>query len=278
LLIDHEGPTSAVSGDCLRRKEARRDQDSQDGPPPASAGRFPRIGHKWSKAMETIIYYSRNGKKPPFEVTIEIDGQLVYINCNCPLGIDKKICRHKINAIRGDREHSADSTSDVVIKRLRNLFGLSTTLRRHLEGKWRVLREYVAEHPANEEEINKKRKIFGEAFANGFKNDNTLCDREPFDADAWEGNREIYANGLACHVILKYENYDGADTFREVDVNEIFVSNLRFYISGYCHLRKQVRTFRIDRIQGVTFNQECSQKDKSTLLDVIFQGYPTATK
>jgi hypothetical protein len=227
--------------------------------------------------METIIYYSRNAKKPPFEVTIEIDGQLVYINCNCSLGVEKKICRHKINAIRGDREYGADSTSESAIKRLKNLFGLHTTLRQHLEEKWRVLREYAAKHPDNEEEISKKRKILGEAFANGFINDNALHDREPFDADAWEGSREIYADGLDCHVILKYENYDGIDSIREVDVNEIFASNLRFYLSGYCHLRKEVRTFRVDRIQGVTFNEECSQKDKSILLDAIFQGNPTAT-
>ena len=153
--------------------------------------------------METITYYSRNGKKSPFEVTIEIDGQLVYINCNCPLGIDKKICRHKINAIRGDKENSADSTPEAAIKKLRNLFGVHTTLRQHLEEKWRVLREYASEHPDSEEEISKKRKILGEAFANGFINDSALCDREPFDADEWEGNREIYADGLDCHVILK---------------------------------------------------------------------------
>jgi hypothetical protein len=224
--------------------------------------------------METLVYYSRNGKKPPFEVTIETDGQLVYMNCNCPLGIGKKICRHKINAIRGDREKRAASTSDAVITRLRNLFGVRSTLRQHLEEKWRTLREYAAENPDNEEDISRKRRILGETFANGFSNDNTQYNREPFDADAWEDNREIYADGLDCHVMLKYENYDGVATSREVTVNEIFVSNLRFYIRGYCHLRKQVRTFRIDRIQGITFDHECSQYDKSTLLDVIFQGNP----
>jgi hypothetical protein len=227
--------------------------------------------------METIVYYSRNWKKPPFEVTIEINGQLAYINCNCPLGIDKKICRHKINAIRGDRQHSADSTSEASIKRLRNLFGLHTTLRQHLEEKWRNLREYSYEHPDNEEEISRKRKILGEAFSNGFINDNTPNNRELFDADEWEGNREIHADGLDCHVIMKYENYEGVDTTREVDVKEVFISNSRIYLSGYCHLRKEVRTFRVDRIHGVTFHQGCSQKDKSILLDVIFQGNPTAT-
>ena len=224
--------------------------------------------------MEAVVYYSRNGNKPPFEVTIETDGQLVYINCNCPLGIEKKICRHKINAIRGDREKRAASTSDAVITRLRNLFGVRSTLRQHLEEKWRTLREYAAENPDNEEDISRKRRILGEAFANGFSNDNAQYNREPFDADAWEDNREIYADGLDCHVMLKYENYDGVATSRDINVNEIFVSNLRFYIRGYCHLRKQVRTFRIDRIQGVTFDRECSQCDKSTLLDVIFQGNP----
>jgi hypothetical protein len=139
------------------------------------------------------------------------------------------------------------------------------------------LREYAVEHPDNEEETSKKRKNLGEAFANGFIIDNALYDREPFDADAWEGNLEIYADGLDCNVTLKYENYDGVDTSREVDVNEIFISNLRFYLSGYCHHRKEVRTFRIDRIQSVTFHKDCYQKDKNLLLDVIFQGNPTAT-
>lgn len=68
--------------------------------------------------MESIIYYSRNSKKAPFEVTIELDGLTAYINCNCPLGQEKKICRHKINAIRGDKEKRHQSTSDEVIKRL----------------------------------------------------------------------------------------------------------------------------------------------------------------
>lgn len=226
--------------------------------------------------METIVYYSRNGKKPPFEVTIEIDGQLVYINCNCPLGIEKKICRHKINAIRGDRQTSDESTSDEVIKRLRNLFEARTKLRQHLEEKWRILRIYAAEHPDNEAEISKKRQILGEAFANGFVNESIQRDREHFDADAWEDKREIYADGLDCHVMLTYENYDGVATIREVNVNEIFVSNFSFYILGYCHLRKQVRTFRVDRIQGITFDQECSESDKNKLLDVIFQGNPKA--
>jgi hypothetical protein len=226
--------------------------------------------------METLIYYSRNRKNPPFEVMIEIDGKIVYINCNCPLGLEKKICRHKINAIRGDKENKAESTADSVIVRLSNLFGPRTTLRQHLEEKWRMLREYAGEHPANEEEIEKKRKILGEAFSNGFINEFIPYDREPFDVDAWDDNREIFADGLECQVTLKYENGQGEITDRKVDVSEVFVNDSRFYIYGYCHLRKEKRTFRVDRIHGLTFQQDCPENEKSTLLDVVFQGNPRA--
>jgi len=224
--------------------------------------------------MEAIVYYSRNGKKPPFEVTVELDGQIVYINCNCPLGLEKKICRHKINAIRGDKENRHPSTSDEVITRLRCLFGITSTLRQHLEEKWRLLRDFSSENPDKEEEIGNKRRMLGEAFANGFLNENATRIREPFDAEEWEDARDTYANGLKCPVILKYVNHEGVATTRDVLVEEIFVSNSRFYFLGYCNFRKQKRTFRVDRIQGINFGQECTQSDKSILLDAVFQGNP----
>jgi len=224
--------------------------------------------------METIVYYSRNAKKPPFEVTIEIDGQTAYINCNCPLGQEKKICRHKINAIRGDKQKRHQSTSDEVIARLRHLFGTMSTLRQHLEEKWRSLREFAAEHPDIEDEIGNKRRILGEAFANGFLNENAYRPQGPFDADEWEDARETLINDLNCPVTLKYISHEGIATTRDVLVNEVFVSNANFYMLGNCSLRKQKRTFRVDRIQGIDFGPECKASDKSILLDVIFQGNP----
>lgn len=224
--------------------------------------------------METIVYYSRNAKKPPFEVTIELDGNIAYINCNCPLGQEKKICRHKINAIRGDKDNRHQSTSDQVITRLRYLFGTTSTLRQHLEEKWRSLREFASEYPGNEEEIGNKRRILGDAFANGFVNENAYRPQEPFDADEWEDSREIFVDGLNCRVTLKYVSHEGIATTRDVLVNEVFVSNSRFYMLGYCSLREQMRTFRVDRIQGIEFDPECTASEKSTLLDVVFQGNP----
>lgn len=226
--------------------------------------------------METIVYYSRNAKKPPFEVRIEIDGQIVYINCNCELGLEKKICRHKINAIRGDKENRHSSTSDEVITRLRRLFGITSTLRQHLEEKWRLLREFASENPDNEEEISNQRTILGEAFANGFRNENADRIREPFDADEWEEDRVIFADGLKCLITIKYVNHEGIATTRDVLVEEVFISDSNFYLLGYCALRNQKRTFRVERIQGLSFGQECSQSDKSMLLNVVFQGNPIA--
>lgn len=222
--------------------------------------------------METIVYYSRNAKKPPFEVTIEVDGQTAYINCNCELGIDKKICRHKINAIRGDKQKRHESTSDEVIKRLRRLFGNSSTLRQHLEEKWRLLREYAGQHPDNEEEITNKRKILGEAFANGFVNENIYSYSEPFDIDEWEDARETHAVNLNCPVTLRYFDNEGVATTRDVIVDEVFENNSRFYILGYCKLRNQKRTFRVDRINGMDFSEECDLGSKSTLVDLLFKG------
>lgn len=228
--------------------------------------------------METMVYYSRNSKKPPFVVTIRIDGQVVYMDCNCELGLERKICRHKINAIRGDRENRHLSTSDDVIARLKSLFGTTSTLRQHLEEKWRLIREFASGNPDKEDEISNKRRILGEAFANGFVNENSTQIREPFDIEEWEESRENYANGLKCPVTLKYVNHEGVATARDVLVEEIFISGSRFYLLGYCDLRKQKRTFRVDRIQSVIFEQECSQSDKSILLDVVFQGNPVAPK
>jgi len=137
-----------------------------------------------------------------------------------------------------------------------------------------LLREFATENPNDEEGIGRKRKILGEAFASGFLNENSSRTREPFDAGEWEDVRDIYADGLNCTVTLKYVNHEGVSTDRDVIVEEIFVSNSHYYILGYCNLRRQKRTFRIDRVQGINFLSECSQREKSVLLDVVFQGNP----
>jgi hypothetical protein len=224
--------------------------------------------------MEALVYYSRNGKKPPFEVTIELDGQLTYINCNCPLGVERKICRHKINAIRGDKQHSSELTPDVVIRRLRHLFGPHTRLRQHLETEWGFLRVYAIQYPDKEDDISNKRRILGEAFADGFLNGDPEENQGSFDSEGWEESRQVYAGGLDCRVTLTYEDQGSVITSREVRVNEIFISNMRFYLLGCCFLRNENRTFRVDRVREIAFDKECPSKHKSTILEVYLQRRP----
>lgn len=86
--------------------------------------------------------------------------------------------------------------------------------------------------------------------------------------------RETIIEGINCPVTLKYVNHEGVATKRDVLVNEVFSSNASYYIMGYCSLREQQRTFRIDRIQGIDFGSECTASNKSLILDVVFQGNP----
>lgn len=57
-----------------------------------------------------------------------------------------------------------------------------------------------------------------------------------------------------------YVNSASKTTFREVDVKEVDAT----YITGYCHLRRQLRTFRIDRIR----NQEVVIRDSGEVINV----------
>lgn len=131
--------------------------------------------------MEKIYYYSRNAKKAPFRVTIKIDGETVYIDCDCPLGHERKICRHKINAIRGDKSKADSDTEENTINTLRKIFPRQSTLRQHLEEGWRAIREYSYKQPDDEEGVQEKRKQLGEALSSGFYNEVIYPQRQQAD-------------------------------------------------------------------------------------------------
>lgn len=50
---------------------------------------------------------------------------------------------------------------------------------------------------------------------------------------------------------MRYGRPDGNESARQVDPYGIVVHHGRWYLHGYCHLRKEPRTFRIDRIRRV---------------------------
>jgi len=52
--------------------------------------------------------------------------------------------------------------------------------------------------------------------------------------------------------VLRYASKDGQQTEREVDLYGLVLITGQWYAAGYCHLRKGLRTFRLDRLVAIT--------------------------
>lgn len=61
-------------------------------------------------------------------------------------------------------------------------------------------------------------------------------------------------------VWLRYQAYESDETEREVDLYGLVYHNGFWYAVGYCHLRHDVRVFRLDRIVSVEQREEIYQR------------------
>lgn len=61
---------------------------------------------------------------------------------------------------------------------------------------------------------------------------------------------------LQRSVTINYASYQQAPVLRNVDPYGLLFRNGRWYMSGYCHLRQQLRTFRLDRLQQITLLEQ----------------------
>ena len=57
-------------------------------------------------------------------------------------------------------------------------------------------------------------------------------------------------------VSIRYAAYQQAPVQRHVDPYGLLFRSGRWYMSGYCHLRHQLRTFRLDRLQHIELLQQ----------------------
>jgi predicted DNA-binding transcriptional regulator YafY len=64
-------------------------------------------------------------------------------------------------------------------------------------------------------------------------------------------------------VRIRYESADGRRTEREVDPYGVLNRDVAWYLAGYCHLRTDLRTFRLSRITSVELTSESFQPPKS---------------
>ncbi|WP_166839983.1 helix-turn-helix transcriptional regulator [Rheinheimera pleomorphica] len=57
-------------------------------------------------------------------------------------------------------------------------------------------------------------------------------------------------------VNIRYASYQQAPVDRHVDPYGLLFRSGRWYMSGYCHLRNELRTFRLDRLQHIELLQQ----------------------
>ena len=75
-------------------------------------------------------------------------------------------------------------------------------------------------------------------------------------------------------VWLRYRTGANEDTERTLDPYGVVCHNRRWYTVGYCHLRQQVRVFRLDRVQAVEMRAETfSPPADFPLLEYIIQSF-----
>jgi predicted DNA-binding transcriptional regulator YafY len=63
--------------------------------------------------------------------------------------------------------------------------------------------------------------------------------------------------------VLTYSSKGGKKTIREVDLYGLVLVGGQWYTAGYCHLRKDLRTFRLDRLLSITKTEKGFDRPES---------------
>lgn len=73
-------------------------------------------------------------------------------------------------------------------------------------------------------------------------------------------------------VRLTYKSISSGETLRRVDPYFVVFRGKAWYLLGYCHLRKEMRLFRIDRIIKVAFTNERFSRDGNVTPEKYFES------
>lgn len=77
-------------------------------------------------------------------------------------------------------------------------------------------------------------------------------------------------------VMLRYQSWQGQETMRQFDPYGIVVNEGYWYMSGYCHLRRDLRTFRLDRIADLqTEERSFERPEEFDALDHVLDSLAT---
>ncbi|MGL4609837.1 MAG: helix-turn-helix transcriptional regulator [Trueperaceae bacterium] len=75
---------------------------------------------------------------------------------------------------------------------------------------------------------------------------------EPLKLDKVESHTMLDVSQAVQHkerLEVRYRSHESGFTYRKLDPYGIVYLNNNWYVAGYCHLRKDVRTFRLDRLE-----------------------------
>ncbi len=78
-----------------------------------------------------------------------------------------------------------------------------------------------------------------------------ICGLTARDYQPWEGTLRTLRESIHHHqrINLRYRGFSQKTTSREVDPYALSFYGGFWYLVGFCHLRRELRTFRVDRIQ-----------------------------
>lgn len=81
-----------------------------------------------------------------------------------------------------------------------------------------------------------------------------ICGLTARDYQPWEGTLHTLRESIhrRQRVHLRYQGFSQEITAREVDPYALSFYGGFWYLIGYCHLRQELRTFRVDRIQEIS--------------------------
>lgn len=85
---------------------------------------------------------------------------------------------------------------------------------------------------------------------------------------------EAIARQRSVNIVYRAASHDGEAQQRRVDPYEIVSYGYSFHLLGWCHLRQEIRDFKLDRIERALVTQERFDRDPAFDLDTFFaQGW-----
>jgi hypothetical protein len=113
--------------------------------------------------MEKVIRIKSSSTEDIYDVVFKVENNLISINCNCPAGRVKTLCKHRLSLINGDLTDVAYQNSLALHKTIFN-----ETDKLKITNLFKDLNQIEKEIKDLESIKKKLKKDIGLKFSNGF--------------------------------------------------------------------------------------------------------------